>query len=220
MARGSWAVASQQWRAPIDSPSKPEDDHDLGRTIVTRQSRGSRQRQEGDGEMGRKYSVGVAAIVAFSLFGGGAFAASRYLITSTHQIKPSVLRQFQQRLSFLDTKGKTASMCPSGSDATGQCEVGSSDARCPGNSDAMGGGYDGGSNPPVNATMGYDHADSDGRGWTVIMANNASISATYQATVVCLGAAGHFAQDARAVAPAPVKTQIAREAAHLRSEVR
>jgi hypothetical protein len=170
--------------------------------------------------MGRKFSIAIATIATLSLLGGGAFAGTRYLITSTHQIKPSVLKQFQGRLGRFYSAGKLASMCASGTDTTGQCEIGNSDARCPGQTDVTGGGIDGGNDPPVNATAGYNEPDSDGRGWHVIMANNASVAATYKAVAVCLGTVGHLARDANSHAPASVKDQIAREAQVLRSKAR
>jgi hypothetical protein len=172
------------------------------------------------GEMGRKFSVATAAIAALVLCGSGAFAASRYLITSTRQVKPSVLKQFQQRLNFGDFRGGVASMCPSGTDTTGQCEVGVSDARCSGKSPAMGGGFDGGSNPPSSATIGYSEPDSDGLGWHVVMVNQSSLSANFQAVAVCLGAVGNFARDARGGVPGSVRTQIAGEVSKLRAAIR
>lgn len=157
-------------------------------------------------------TVAIAAMCIFVLAGGAA-AASRYIITSTHQIKPSVLRKFQAKLAYQDKAGGSATMCPSGTDTTGQCEVGSSDARCPGGAIATGGGYDGGSSPPVNATTGYTEPDSDGQGWHVIMVNNASVVATFRATAVCLGVARGAFTARSGSAPSSVRTQITREVA-------
>ncbi|HEX4035529.1 MAG TPA: hypothetical protein VHX66_13880 [Solirubrobacteraceae bacterium] len=66
--------------------------------------------------MRRKPSIsGVVAATAlfFALAGGGAYAASTYIITSTHQIKPSVLTQISN-----DVRGPRGTRGPAG--ATGQ----------------------------------------------------------------------------------------------------
>src|SRR5262249_23917979 len=122
--------------------------------------------------MGRKWLAVTVGVAAFVVVGSGAFAASRYLITSTTQIKPSVLHKIETRLFWHRDMGETSTMCPLGTDTTGQCEIGSSDARCPDRGIATGGGIDGGSNPPVSATIGYDELDRDGHGWHVVVAND------------------------------------------------
>jgi hypothetical protein len=164
--------------------------------------------------MGRR--VVIAAIAAFALIGGSAFATSRWIITSPRQIKPSVLHKIETRLFWRTAMGPTTTMCPAGGNTSGQCAIGSSDARC-GGGIATGGGLDGGNNPPVSATIGYSEPDTDGHGWHVIMANDdGSSSASYQAVASCQGVSGGFAAvDARA--PAAVKAQISREVASLRA---
>jgi hypothetical protein len=168
-------------------------------------------------EMGQRFSVAIVVIAALSVLGGGAYAASRYVITSTKQIKPSVLKQFQARLNTFEGRGAVANMCPSGTDTTGQCEIGFSDARCPGGTTVLGGGLDGGSNPPVSATIGYSEPDRDGRGWNVVMANDGSTVTTFSAVAVCLGTVGRLTRVVRAGVPASVNAQIAREAAQVRT---
>ncbi len=165
--------------------------------------------------MGRK--ILIAAVAAIAITGGSAYAGSRWIVTSIGQIKPTVLAHFQRTLAFADKEGPTAYMCPNGTDTTGQCEVAASDARCPGASTAMGGGWDGGSSPPLGAFAGYNQADLDGRGWHVIMGNGGSGSTTFSAMVVCLGVAAGAAKDASATVPASVRTQIGREVAAMRA---
>ncbi len=166
----------------------------------------------------RKHVSTIAiAVVSIFVLAGGAAAASRYIITSTRQIKPSVLRKFQAKLAYQDQLGPSATLCPAGSSSTGQCAVASSDARCPRGAIATGGGYDGGSNPPVGATAAYDEPDNDGQGWHVILVNDASVGATFRATAVCLGVArGAFSARSGSV-PASVRTHIAQEVALLRA---
>ncbi len=164
----------------------------------------------------RSITTVVAAVVALVLVAGGATAASQYVITSIKQIKPSVLKRFQPALGFLDKLGPVATMCASSSGAVAQCQIGSSDARCPTGGIATGGGLYGGQTPPIEATLGYDQPDNDGRGWHVIVVNdNSAASATVQATVVCLGASRQ-ALTARAGTPASVDAQINDELMALR----
>lgn len=53
-------------------------------------------------------SMAVALLALFFAFGGGAYAAKHYLITSTKQIKPSVLKQLRGAV------GKTGATGPAG----------------------------------------------------------------------------------------------------------
>jgi len=167
--------------------------------------------------MGRKWLAVTVGVAAFVVVGSGAFAASQYLITSTKQIKPSVLHKIETQLFWQRATGAPSTMCALGSDTTGQCAIGSSDARCPDGGTATGGGIDGGKNPPVSATIGYDDLDKDGHGWHVIMANDdPSGSASFQAVADCQLVTGGFA--ARNVqVPKGVRDQIAREVTSLRA---
>lgn len=164
----------------------------------------------------RSIATIVATVVAAIVVAGGAAAASRYLVTSIHQIKPSVLKHLQAQLLYVDEKGPIATMCPSGTDTTGQCETAGSDARCPNGGIATGGGFDGGSSPPVGAFMGYNEPDSDGGGWHIIMGNSSSGTTTFQTVVVCI-AISRLAGAAEAGAPSSVRTQISRELSWMRA---
>ena len=165
----------------------------------------------------RSITTVVVAVVALIVVAGGAAAASQYVITSIKQIKPSVLKKFQPALAYADKLGPIATMCAAGTDTTGQCEVGSSDARCPSGGIATGGGLYGGMTPPVLGTIGYDEPDNDGRGWHVVMVNdNSAASATIQATVVCLGTS-RAASAATVGVPASVRSRIRVEVAAMRA---
>jgi hypothetical protein len=163
----------------------------------------------------RVTTVVVAAVAIFAI-AGGATAATKYIITSTHQIKPSVLQKLRTQLLFKDQLGSVVSMCPSGTDTTGQCEVAASDARCPSPGIAMGGGFDGGSSPPLGAFMGYNEPDSDGRGWHIIMGNAGSSTSTFQTVAVCV-VTSVPAGAAHAGVPSSVRAQISREVASMRT---
>lgn len=164
----------------------------------------------------RSLTTIVAVVIAVAALAGGAAAASQYVITNIKQIKPSVLKKFQPALAYVDRLGPAATMCAAGTDTTGMCETGSSDARCPNGGLATGGGLDGGQTPSAIGSIGYNEPDSDGRGWHVIMLNDSSASATVSAAVVCIGRArGSFAADASV--PAAVRAQIRAEVAALRA---
>jgi hypothetical protein len=165
--------------------------------------------------MGRRALIG--ALAALAITGGSAVAASRWIITSTSQIKPSVVSQLRARFATLPSLGKVGDMCPGGS---GSCDIAASDARCPGRSIVTGGGFDGGNNPPIGAFMAYDEPDRDGRGWHIIMGNDSTAEATFQTFAVCAGTVFGKARDARAAVPASVRRQISRELATTQAAAR
>jgi hypothetical protein len=165
--------------------------------------------------MGRRLAVG--AIVAAVLAGGSAVAASRWVITSTKQIKPSVVRQLRTVLATLEGGGTKVNMCANGQ---GACAIAASDARCPAGL-VTGGGFDGGTNPPLAASVAYTEPDRDGRGWHIIMVNNdTSSAATFQALALCAGTLPGRARDARASVPSSVEAQIHGELARVRAATR
>lgn len=154
--------------------------------------------------MSRKLWAVPAAGCLLLFLSGGAIAASRYLITSTRQIKPSVLRQLHgatgpagppgtfSSAGVTTVSGPSAPMCAS---SPSTCAVGSSVATCPAGDVVLSGGYDGETDPPVDATAGYDEPLGS-NGWEVIISNNAAIPASFHAIAVCAPAAS-AANDAR-----------------------
>jgi hypothetical protein len=164
-----------------------------------------------------KHRVTIVAVAAAAVFAiaGGATAASKYIITSTHQIKPSVLQKLHTQVLAKDQPGGVASMCAFGTDSTGQCEVQGSDARCPASAIAVGGGFDGGSTPPIGASMGVNEPDADGHGWHIVMANFGPDTETFQTVAVCV-VTSSGARPASAGVPSAVTDQINREIASMR----
>jgi hypothetical protein len=152
----------------------------------------------------------VASVALFFSLGGVGLAASHYLITSTSQIKPSVLRELRgakgppgpQGPAGLQgatgSVGTAGSLNPAtvttvvGNDAVmcvlggGNCDVGESTATCPAGDIVLGGGWIPEDNlPPVSATVGYNAAAS-ATAWSVIMANDTTaVGADFAAFAVC-----------------------------------
>jgi hypothetical protein len=76
----------------------------------------------------------IALVALFFALGGSAVAASRYLITSTSQIKPSVLKTIRGAPGrLLVVRGPLVTIQPS--------SVGVSEANCPSGYDIVSGGY-------------------------------------------------------------------------------
>jgi hypothetical protein len=63
--------------------------------------------------------------------------------------------------------------------------TGTSTAPCPTGAVVLGGGWDGETNPPTNATVGYNDPLSTNTSWHVTMTNNGASSATIHAVVIC-----------------------------------
>jgi hypothetical protein len=149
------------------------------------------------------------------LLAGTAVAGSRWLITSTRQIKPSVIKQLRGRFAIVEGVGGEANMCPGGA---GSCDVAASDARCPGGV-VTGGGFDGGSSPPIGAFMGYNEPDRDGRGWHIVMGNAGGEVTTFRTVAICAGVVPGRAADTAATGPRAVSAQIEGELATMRTRL-
>jgi hypothetical protein len=64
--------------------------------------------------------------------------------------------------------------------------TGTSTAPCPAGAVVLGGGWDGETNPPTNATVGYNDPLSTNTSWHVTLTNNATTgSTTFHAVVMC-----------------------------------
>ena len=145
-------------------------------------------------------AVAIASVALFFSLAGTGLAASRYLITSTSQIKPSVLSAL---------KGKRGSAGPAGApgaaglagaagasfttsdvvEATGTPTVASpsggiasSYASCPGGDVVLGGGYSG---PLVDTDIAYNYPIGNGTAWEVTITNNSSITESFTPYAIC-----------------------------------
>lgn len=159
--------------------------------------------------------IGLSAAGALAVLAVGAVAAgaaSRYLITSTHQIKPNVLNQLRSHgrsgprgpqgpqgapgaagaagaaggfsaANVSQVTGPVSDMCPGGD---GACEIGSSVATCPAGAVVLAGGFDGDGAPPVDATIAYDKP-LGANAWEIIIANDGSVETTFNTVVTCAG---------------------------------
>lgn len=191
--------------------------------------------------------IGVIAACALAVLAVGAVAAgaaSRYLITSTHQIKPNVLSQLRSRgpsgprgpqgapgaagaagaaggfsaANVSQVAGPVSDMCPGGD---GTCEVGSSVAACPAGAVALAGGFDGDGAPPVDATIAYDKP-LGASAWEIIIANDGAVETTFNTVVTCAGSGVGSLARARRTAAASLsvsqRTQLASDLADVRAE--
>jgi hypothetical protein len=153
----------------------------------------------------------VAFVALFFALGGSAIAARHYLITSTSQIKPSVLKALQGTTGSTGpagTAGPAGPVGPAGSPGpagpqgpagpvnlsgltivAGESKsvpkesVGTSVATCPAGSHAVsGGGYNG------LAFLVASGMETDHRSWFIVVANETLISTHAEAVVYCAGA--------------------------------
>jgi hypothetical protein len=142
----------------------------------------------------------VACLALFFALGGSALAASKYLITSTSQIKPSVLKSLQGKRGPAGTPGAPGAAGAAGAagaegalDTTDVTVVdgpatsiapdstGSSTATCAAGDAVLSGGYAG---PLSDTTITYDDPLGTAA-WQVGASNLSSSSETLTAVAVC-----------------------------------
>ena len=185
----------------------------------------------------------VTAVVCSLVFAGGA-AASGYLITSVHQIKPSVRRALKgnrgargragaagakgaagaagaagapggfSTANVTEVSGVVAFMCANGG---GACSANASVASCPAGGVVLGGGWEG-DTPSPEETVAQNEPTGNGTAWDVVMANNAAISASFHAVAVC--ATGSGATIAHLVSRRDLQAIVARQIAAVRAQQR
>jgi hypothetical protein len=151
----------------------------------------------------RKFVIGVVVLGTLA-FAGGAFAGGRWVITSINQIKPSVRHQLRGNVGPQGAPGSQGPAGPEGAAGPagpagipGVVEVESAFvvipangvngayASCPAGDVALGGGWDGGTDPPVVDSVGYDDPIGNNTAWDVVMADNGGSTATVAAVVEC-----------------------------------
>ena len=140
-------------------------------------------------------ATAISIVALFFSLGGVSLAASKYVITSTSQIKPSVLNALRGKrgtrgpqgpggaaglpgatgapgsfnpASVVTVQGPDVAMCVFGG---GTCAVGDSVAVCPAGDTILGGGWSSVTSPPLDASVGFNQA-LGGDEWQVIMTNN------------------------------------------------
>lgn len=153
----------------------------------------------------------IAAVVLAVLGGGSAFAASRWVITSTRQIKPSVLRHLhgargqQGPRGFQGAQGLpgssgiarvqwvNSSSVPYCASSGGACSVASATATCPPGSVAVGGAANASSiETSISTYVG-------GNIYEAVSDNASPFTGDLTATAVCASGPGiNAAKDARA----------------------
>ena len=148
----------------------------------------------------------LVALVALFVAVGGTAVASGWVITRIGQIKPSVRHQLRGNAGPQGPQGPQGPAGPAG--AAGRAgipgvvmvesamvtlasgAVNGTFASCPAGDVALGGGWDGGTTPPVLATVAYNDPIGNNTAWNVTMVDNQSgQSSTFAAVVECAPAA-------------------------------
>ena len=170
-------------------------------------------------------SMGIALLALFVSLGGTAAAAKHYLITNTHQIKPSVIRSLRGEVGAAGATGPTGPAGPQGpagpsnlsgltivpgeSKSVTDGTVGQSVATCPpGLHVVSGGGYGG------IEGIGVSKMSEDHQSWYIIVANSTGITTHLEATAYCAGAGQAVAARSNSIAHA----RAVHEAAHIAAQ--
>lgn len=173
-------------------------------------------------------ATALSALALFFALGGTAIAAHHYLITSTSQIKPSVLKKLKGNTGQNGVQGPQGTPGPAGvpgpagpsnlsalTTVIGPTvevpvgEVGGAEAVCPAGSRAVsGGGYGG------IAGIAASEMETTHQSWFIVIANQTLITVKIHASVECAGAG----QAVAARAPHPTHARFNRVVAQLTAE--
>ena len=146
-------------------------------------------------------ATAIACVALFFSLAGTGLAASKYLISSTSQIKPSVLKSLKGKQGSRGPAGAQGSTGPAGaagaagtfsasnltvvdsapttvlSDQSGPAAI----ATCPAGDTVVSGGWAG---PLTQTNINYDQPDGT-NAWEVIVANTGPTGETVTAVAVC-----------------------------------
>ena len=153
----------------------------------------------------------IACLALFFSLTGAGIAASRYIITSVHQIKPSVRHALRGEPGPRGVTGApgqqgipgaTGPQGPAGTPASLQatavssapvtlcasgdtCDVGAAIANCPSGTLAISGGIGNDSKPPTDMSISEDHVYGLQAGWLVTVTNNSDSPVSFHAVALC-----------------------------------
>jgi hypothetical protein len=180
----------------------------------------------------RKPSTWIAVLALFVGLGGTAIAARHYRITSTRQIKPSVLRHLHGVRGPQGPAGAQGPQGPQGAQGVAgpsnlsqatvvgsstvyvpSEEVASAVAYCPAGSKAISGGGSGGI-----AGIGASETPPGREGWYIIVVNETLITVKIDAEAVCAGSGQAVAASVRRQRRARTDRWVAERVATLRDE--
>lgn len=142
----------------------------------------------------KRHIGGVLAVLAlFVALGGSALAARHYLITNTHQIKPSVLRALKGKVGPPGPAGAPGPAGPSNLSALVSVDgpvielapssVGGQEVTCPAGGHAISGGGDG-----SIAGIGASEMNTAHTGWFIVVTNLTSATIHIHAEAECANA--------------------------------
>ncbi len=130
--------------------------------------------------------IGAATAAVLVVLASGAFAASKYLITSTHQIAPTVLKQLQTSgLNAKDVSMVTSSpqtLCVTAGSASTICTETIAVANCPAGTKALSGGWSISALP--EQTIADNHPTAGDNGWEVGLYNDGT-TGSFTAYALC-----------------------------------
>ena len=177
-------------------------------------------------------ATAIALLALFFALGGTAIAAKQYLLTSTSQIKPSVLKQLHGKAGQTGPAGAAGPAGPQGpggpqgpagpsslsalTTVTGPTEevptgkVGGAEAICPAGSRAVSGGGFGSIAGIAASEMETSHTS-----WFIVISNSTGITLKIHATVECAGAGQAVAASVRR----PTHARLDRRVAELTAEL-